>query len=200
MIDRFAMLEPKVMFAVAGYRYGERAIDRRAEVAALRAALPTLEQLVAVPYAGGPDDELPASVGWDALLAGPAAALEFEQVAFDHPLCVLFSSGTTGLPKAIVHGHGGILVEHLKNQRAELGYRAGDRLLWFTTTAWMMWNALVSSLLLRASIVMLDGNPLHPDLESSGAWRRSCARRRWGSARAADGLPQGRCQPARAAT
>ena len=169
VIDRFAMLEPKVMFAVAGYRYGERAIDRRAEVAALRAALPTLEQLVAVPYAGGPDDELPASVGWDALLAGPAAALEFEQVAFDHPLCVLFSSGTTGLPKAIVHGHGGILVEHLKNSGLSWDLRAGDRLLWFTTTAWMMWNALVSSLLLRASIVMLDGNPLHPDLEMQ--WR-----------------------------
>ncbi len=169
VIDRFAMLEPKVMFAVAGYRYGERAIDRRAEVAALRAALPTLEQLVAVPYAGGPDDQLPASVGWDALLAGPAAALEFEQVAFDHPLCVLFSSGTTGLPKAIVHGHGGILVEHLKNSGLSWDLRAGDRLLWFTTTAWMMWNALVSSLLLRASIVMLDGNPLHPDLEMQ--WR-----------------------------
>jgi acetoacetyl-CoA synthetase len=169
VIDRFAMLEPKVMLAVAGYRYGERAIDRRAEVAALRAALPTLEHVVAVPYAGGPDDELPASVGWERLLAGPAAALEFEQVAFDHPLCVLFSSGTTGLPKAIVHGHGGILVEHLKNNALSWDLRAGDRLLWFTTTAWMMWNALVSSLLLRASIVMLDGNPLYPDLEMQ--WR-----------------------------
>ncbi len=169
VIDRFAMLEAKVMFAVAGYRYGERAIDRRAEVAQLRAALPTLEHVVAVPYAGGPDDELPASVGWEALLAGPAAPLEFEQVAFDHPLCVLFSSGTTGLPKAIVHAHGGILVEHLKNNGLSWDLRAGDRLLWFTTTAWMMWNALVSSLLLRASIVMLDGNPLYPDLEMQ--WR-----------------------------
>jgi len=169
VIDRFAMLEPKVMLAVAGYRYGERAIDRRAEVAELRAALPTLEHVVAVPYAGGPDDELPASLGWERLLAGPAAALEFEQVAFDHPLCVLFSSGTTGLPKAIVHGHGGILVEHLKNHALSWDLRAGDRLMWFTTTAWMMWNALVSSLLLRASIVMLDGNPLHPDLEMQ--WR-----------------------------
>ncbi len=169
VIDRFAMLEPKVMLAVAGYCYGERTIDRRAEVAQLRAALPTLEHLIAVPYSGGPDDELPASVGWERLLAGPAAALEFEQVAFDHPLCVLFSSGTTGLPKAIVHGHGGILVEHLKNHALSWDLRPGDRMLWFTTTAWMMWNALVSALLLRASIVMLDGNPLHPDLEMQ--WR-----------------------------
>jgi acetoacetyl-CoA synthetase len=166
--DRFAMLEPKVLFAVAGYRYGERSIDRRAEVAQLRAQLPTLEQLVHVPYAGGEDDALAGALGWERLLGG-AAELEFEQVAFEHPLCVLFSSGTTGLPKAIVHGHGGILVEHLKNHGLSWDIRAGDRLMWFTTTAWMMWNALVSTLLLRASIVMLDGNPLHPDLEQQ--WR-----------------------------
>ncbi len=166
--DRFAMLEPKVLLAVAGYRYGERPIDRRAEVSQLRAALPGLEHVVHVPYPGGADDALPGALGWEQLLAegGP---LEFEQVPFGHPLCVLFSSGTTGLPKAIVHGHGGILVEHLKNHALSWDVRPGDRMLWFTTTAWMMWNALVSSLLLRASIVMLDGNPLHPDLEQQ--WR-----------------------------
>jgi len=168
VIDRFTMLAPKVLFAVVGYRYGERPIDRRAEVAELRAALASVEQVVHVPYAGGEDDTLAGAVGWEELLSA-AGAPAFEQVPFDHPLCVLFSSGTTGLPKAIVHGHGGILVEHLKNHALSWDIGAGDRLMWFTTTAWMMWNALVSALLLRASIVMLDGNPLHPDLEFQ--WR-----------------------------
>ena len=164
VIDRFAMLAPKVLLAVAGYRYGERPIDRRAEVTQLRAELPTVEHFVHVPYAGGAPDTLAGALGWEELLSqtGP---LEFAHVPFEHPLCILFSSGTTGLPKAIVHGHGGILVEHLKNHALSWDIRAGDRLLWFTTTAWMMWNALVSSLLLGASIVMLDGNPLYPGLE-----------------------------------
>jgi acetoacetyl-CoA synthetase len=168
VIDRFGIVEPKVLLAVAGYGYAAKHIDRRAEAAAIRAELPTLEHVVHVPYAGGEADALPGTVGWEDLLAEPGA-LAFDPVAFDHPLYVLFSSGTTGLPKPIVHGHGGILVEHLKNHGLSWDIRAGDRLMWFTTTAWMMWNALVSALLMRASIVMLDGHPGHPDL--SHQWR-----------------------------
>ena len=113
-----------------------------------------------VPYG---EAEVPDTVRWDELLSedGP---LEFDPVPFDHPLYVLFSSGTTGLPKAIVHGHGGQLVEHLKSQGLVWNLKPGERLQWFSTTAWMMWNALVSCLLLRASIVMLDGDPNWPDL------------------------------------
>jgi acetoacetyl-CoA synthetase len=168
VIDRFGQLEPKLLLAIAGYTYGEKPIDRRAEVAEIRAALPGLERVIHLPYAGGPDDSLPDTLEWDELLAEPGP-LEFDSVGFDHPLCVLFSSGTTGLPKAIVHRHGGILIEAFKNQGLSWDQQPGDRLLWFTTTAWMMWMALVNTLLLRASIVMLDGNPMYPDL--SAQWR-----------------------------
>ena len=157
-----------MLLAIAGYRYGDKAIDRREPVATIRAQLPTLRHVVHVPYLGGEGDALPGTVSWSELLAEPGP-LEFASVPFAHPLYVLFSSGTTGLPKAIVHCHGGILVEHFKNEGLSWDLRPGDRLQWFTTTAWMMWNALVSTLLLRASIVMIDGNPGWPDLSSQ--WR-----------------------------
>jgi acetoacetyl-CoA synthetase len=168
VIDRFGIVEPKVLLAVAGYGYGTKHVDRRGEVAAIRAELDTLEHVVHVPYAGGAEDALPDAREWHDLLAAPAP-LHFDPVAFDHPLCVLFSSGTTGLPKPIVHGHGGILLEAFKNHGLSWDLQPGDRLLWFSTTAWMMWNALVSSLVHRASIVLIDGNPAYPDL--SMQWR-----------------------------
>ena len=165
VVDRFAQIEPRVLLAVGGYGYRDRYVDRRDEVAAIRARLPTVEHVVWVPYG---DAVVPDATNWDDLVA-TAGALEFEPVAFDHPLYVLFSSGTTGLPKAIVHGHGGQLIEHHKNQGVSWDLKPGGRLLWFSTTAWMMWNALVSALLLRSSIVMLDGDPAWPDLLSQ--WR-----------------------------
>jgi acetoacetyl-CoA synthetase len=152
VVDRFAQIEPKVLLAVDGYRYGGRDFDRSEAIEALQQQLPTLERTLVLPYLAGGDWEL------------PPAELEFAQLPFDHPLWVLYSSGTTGLPKAIVHGQGGILLEHLKKLRLHLDARAGDRLFWFTTTGWMMWNFLVGGLLSDASIVLFDGNPAHPDL------------------------------------
>jgi acetoacetyl-CoA synthetase len=159
--DRFAQIEPKVLLAVDGYRYGGKDFDRRAVVDGLRGEIPSLEHTVLLPYLGCGD--LEAAVPWDELIGEPAP-LEFTRVDFDHPLWVLYSSGTTGLPKAIVHGHGGILVEHLKHLGLHVDAQAGDRVFWFTTTGWMMWNFLVGVLLTDAAVVLYDGNPATPDL------------------------------------
>ncbi len=160
VIGRFGQIEPRVLITVGGYGYRDRYVDRRAEVETIRGQLPSLQHVVAVRYGAA---EIPDAVAWESLTA-EAARLEFDPVDFNHPLYILFSSGTTGLPKAIVHGHGGQLIEHHKNQGIGWDLKPGGRLLWFSTTAWMMWNALVSALLLRSSIVMLDGDPAWPDL------------------------------------
>jgi acetoacetyl-CoA synthetase len=158
--DRWRQIEPKVLVAVDGYRYGDKDIDRRAEVEQIRAELPTVEHVLTIGYLNG---------GGDFQDLNGDDELEFEPLPFGHPLYVLYSSGTTGLPKPIVHGHGGILLEHLKMLALHHDLGPGDRFFWFTTTGWMMWNFLVSAPAVGASIVMFDGNPGFPDLNR--LWR-----------------------------
>jgi acetoacetyl-CoA synthetase len=163
VVDRFTQISPKVLLAVDGYRYGTRVVDRRDEVRAIRRALPSLEATVVVPYLGDSLGDGADVVPWADLLA-EAGPLAFEPVPFAHPLYVLYSSGTTGLPKAIVHGHGGILLEHLKALALHSDLGPGSRFFWYTTTGWMMWNLLVSGLLVGATVALFDGDPGHPDL------------------------------------
>ena len=159
--DRFTQIEPVVLLAVDGYRYGGKPFDITGRVAELRTELPSLRATLFVPYLDE-SASLPDATLWPDVVSVPAT-LAFEPVPFDAPLYVLYSSGTTGLPKPIVHGHGGILLEHAKQLALHLDLGPGDRFFWFSTTGWMMWNLLVSGLAVGAAIVLYDGSPAYPD-------------------------------------
>jgi len=166
-LDRLAQLAPKLLFSVDGYRYGGKAFDRRSQLRDIAASLNSLEHLVYLPYLNPADATLPLSSArhWQTLLERPAvSASEFEytQVPFAHPLWTLFSSGTTGLPKPIVHGHGGILLENLKNATFHFDLRPGDRVFFYTTSGWMLWNFITSIPLTGALPVLYDGHPAYP--------------------------------------
>ncbi|MBN3820188.1 acetoacetate--CoA ligase [Paraburkholderia sp. Se-20369] len=169
VIDRFQQIEPTVLIAADGYRFGGKAFDRQQEVLGIARALPSLRTLIWLPdLADGVPAEassLPCAVhAWDTMLSGPDVppdAFRFERVGAGHPLWIVFSSGTTGLPKAIVHSHAGMLVEHLKVLHLHMDLRPGGVMFFYSTTGWMMWNLLVAALMTGASAVLYDGSPMH---------------------------------------
>jgi acetoacetyl-CoA synthetase len=170
VIERFAQIEPKLIFAADGYRFGGKNFTREAEVRRIAGELPSLEHIVWLPYldetAATPD--IAHAIGWAQIMdhADPGRAqFEFEQVEHDHPIWVVFSSGTTGLPKAIVHSHVGVLIEHLKLMHFHLGLHPGSNMFFYSTTGWMMWNLLIAALLAGSAVVLYDGNPAHPSLD-----------------------------------
>ena len=166
VLDRFGQIEPKVLFTADGYFYNGKQLDSLGRVAEALADLPTVERQIVIPYTtDAPDlDVLPNAVTLADFIAPHAARdIPFRQLPFDHPLYILYSSGTTGAPKCIVHGQGGVLLQHLKEHRLHADVQPGDRLFYFTTLGWMMWNWLVSGLASEATLLHYDGSPFHPD-------------------------------------
>ena len=162
VVDRFGQIKPKLLLVVDGYRYGDKAVDRTEAAEQLRLALPSAQHVISLPYLY-PEQVLPHTQPWSSLLTEPAAPV-YQPVGFEHPLWVVYSSGTTGMPKPLVHGQGGIVLEHLKALGLHLGLGPEDRFSWFSTTGWVMWNICVAGLLVGSTIAIYDGNPGHPDL------------------------------------
>lgn len=163
VIGRWRQIEPTLVLAVDGYGYGGKPIDRRTEVETILSSLPSVKTLVWLPYLDPGATTPGGAVTWDEFIAEPAE-LRFDRLPFDAPLYVLFSSGTTGLPKPIIHRHGGITIEHLKTLALHNDLGPDDRFFWFSTTGWMMWNYLISGLAVGSTIVLFDGNPGSPDV------------------------------------
>jgi acetoacetyl-CoA synthetase len=166
VLDRFGQIEPKVLVAARGYIYAGKRHDTLGKIAEIVKALPTVEQTVLIPY---PDDggvlSIPKAIDWNGFLVS-GAALRVEQLPFDHPLYIMFSSGTTGVPKCIVHGAGGTLIQHLQEHQLHCDVKRDDRVFYFTTCGWMMWNWLISALASDAAVVLFDGSPLHPSVDA----------------------------------
>jgi acetoacetyl-CoA synthetase len=167
VIDRFQQIEPKILFAVDGYKYNGKTIDRRAIISEIQEALPTLQKTIVVPYIFKDTSAkgYANAMMWDDMPLS-SAELAYEQVPFNHPLWVLYSSGTTGLPKAIVQGQGGILLEHLKGLYMGMDLKPEDHFFWFTTTGWMMWNLLLGGLLVGTTVLLYDGSPSYPNMNA----------------------------------
>jgi acetoacetyl-CoA synthetase len=170
VIERFSQIAPKVLFACDGYRFGGKDFKREGEVRRIVSELPTLERVIWLPYLepAGQTPDMPKTVSWARMMDHADVSREsfrYEHVAYDHALWVVFSSGTTGLPKAIVHSHVGVLIEHLKLMHFHMGLRRGSNMFFYSTTGWMMWNLLLAALLTGSAVVLYDGNPAHPSLD-----------------------------------
>ncbi len=171
VMERFQQIEPRILIAVDGYMYNGKAFNRIKDVKTIKAALPSVEKLIRIPLSDSATEEedIAGSVMWDEVMQMPYGHLQFTAVPFDHPIWILYSSGTTGIPKAITHSHGGVLLEHFKYLGFHNDVKPGENFFWFTTTGWMMWNYLHAALLLGATIVLYDGSPGYPDITT--LWR-----------------------------
>ena len=168
IIERFSQIEPKVIIVADGYRYNGNSYDRRDVMAEVIRSVKSIRTVVYYSYRDtkGLFKQIPSCIMWDSIIDTPAPYIEYAQVPFDHPLWILYSSGTTGTPKAITHSHGGNLIEHLKYLRLHNDVHPGERFFWYSTTGWMMWNFTIGSLLAGATAVLFDGSPAYPDINT----------------------------------